>query len=506
MLPAELEHWRVIIEKQAREYGLDFFETRFEVLDWKQMNEVAAYGGFPNRYPHWRFGMEYEHLSKSYEYGLSKIYEMVINNNPCYAYLLHCNHLMDQKLVMAHVFGHCDFFKNNIFFSPTNRHMIDVMANHKTKVQKHINKYGYEKVEAFIDVCLSLENLIDMYAPFIKRKREEESKEEDLDGETHDEKERELARRVKKLKVERAYLDRYVNPKEFLESQKQHLLKQEEAKKKFPEEPIKDVLGFLLEFAPLERWQYDILSIIREEAYYFAPQGQTKIMNEGWASYWHSTIMTQKILSDSEIIDFADHHSGTVAMQPGRLNPYKIGIELFRDIEDRWNRGKFGKEYDECDDMVEKERWNKNLGLGKQKIFEVRKIYNDVTFLDAFLTPEFCKRYKLFAFNYNKGSSQYEISSREFKEIKSKLLFSLTNFGQPFIYVGDANYGNRGEILLLHKHEGIDLKENYAKEVLKNMFQIWKRPVLVETKVGDKLKIYSFDGKDHHEYDTKEGA
>src|SRR5689334_350768 len=103
-LTKELRDWNLKIEKYARDYGLDFFTVIFEILDWKQMNEVASYGGFPNRYPHWRFGMEYEQLSKSYAYGLSKIYEMVINNDPCYAYLLHSNPIMDQKMVMAHVY------------------------------------------------------------------------------------------------------------------------------------------------------------------------------------------------------------------------------------------------------------------------------------------------------------------------------------------------------------------------------------------------------------------
>ena len=504
MLPIELEKWRVIIEKRAQDYGLDFFKTIFEVLDWKQMNEVAAYGGFPNRYPHWRFGMEFERLSKSYAYGLSKIYEMVINNDPCYAYLLHCNHLVDQKLVMAHVYGHGDFFKNNIFFSKTNRHMIDMMANHKAHIQRYINKYGYERVESFIDVCLSIDNLIDYYAPFIKRTRDVEELPTSEDEEEYPE--IEIQKNVRKLKVNREYLDHFINPKEFLDNQKKDLLKKSQERKKFPEEPERDVMQFLLEFAPLERWQRDVLSIIRDESYYFAPQMQTKIMNEGWASYWHSKIMTQNILSDSEIIDFADHHSGTVAVNGGRINPYKLGIELFRDIEERWNRGKFGKEYDECDDMVEKDRWNTNVGQGMKKIFEVRKIYNDVTFLDAFLTPEFCSRQKMFAFDYNRNTAYYEISSREFKEIKNKLLFGLTNFGQPFIYVADANYGNRSELLLLHRHEGVDLKIDYAQEVLKNMFTIWKRPIVIETKVGDKLKLYSFDGKEHKEHDTKEGA
>src|SRR3990167_6981077 len=173
-LTPELAALQEEIEGYAREYKLDFFETIFEVLDWKQINEVAAYGGFPNRYRHWRFGMEYEQLSKSYEYGLSKIYEMVINNDPCYAYLLHSNHFVDQKLVMAHVYGHCDFFKNNYYFSHTNRKMMDEMANHKTRIQRYIDRYGIDNVENFLDSCLSIDSLIDFHAPVIQRNRPRE--------------------------------------------------------------------------------------------------------------------------------------------------------------------------------------------------------------------------------------------------------------------------------------------------------------------------------------------
>ena len=163
-LSPDLERWRREIEGYAREYGLDFYDVVFEVLDYDQMNEVAAYGGFPTRYPHWRFGMEYEELAKSYSYGLSKIYEMVINNNPVYAYLMKANAPVEQKLVMAHVFGHADFFKNNFWFSKTNRRMIDEMANHATRVRSHIDRHGLETVEDFIDACLCLENLIDSHA------------------------------------------------------------------------------------------------------------------------------------------------------------------------------------------------------------------------------------------------------------------------------------------------------------------------------------------------------
>ena len=118
-LTPELERWRRVIHGHAREYGLDFFEVIYEILSYEEMNAIASYGGFPTRYPHWRFGMEHEQLSKSYAFGLHKIYEMVINNDPCYAYLLDANPVVDQKIVMAHVYGHSDFFKNNAWFAKT---------------------------------------------------------------------------------------------------------------------------------------------------------------------------------------------------------------------------------------------------------------------------------------------------------------------------------------------------------------------------------------------------
>ena len=168
-LPPELVEAQVQIESHADAYGLDFFPTIFEVVDSDQLNAIAAYGGFPTRYPHWRFGMEYEQLSKGYVYGLQKIYELVINNDPCYAYLMTSNGITDQKLVMAHVYGHCDFFKCNQSFSQTNRKMIDEMANHGNRIRRYMDRFGVEEVETFIDICLSLEDLIDPHSPFIKR-------------------------------------------------------------------------------------------------------------------------------------------------------------------------------------------------------------------------------------------------------------------------------------------------------------------------------------------------
>src|SRR5438477_4729683 len=485
-LPPDLRALKQEIEGYARGYGLDFYETIFEVVEADDLNEVAAYGGFPTRYPHWSFGMAYEELRKGYDYGLSKIYEMVINNDPCYAYLMRCNHTLDQKLVMAHVYGHCDFFKNNAYFAHTNRKMMDEMANHGSRIRRYAEKYGEDEVESFVDRCMSIDDLIDVHSTAIKR-REDSSR---YDFREPEDEELKLTRFKSK-----DYMSDYINPPGALKAEEEERKKQQKAiERSFPERPEKDVLLFLIEHAPSKPGQRDVLSIIRDEAYYFAPQAQTKIINEGWASYWHSTIMTERALEPWECVDYADHHSGTMAMSRGRINPYKLGIELLRDVERRWNTGQFGKDWEECEDLDKKRNWNLNLGLGRKKIFEVRKIHNDITFIDTFLTPEFCERTKMFSYAFVEQTGQYVIDSRAFEQIKQRLLFSLTNFGKPWIYVKDGNFRNRGELLLWHQPNGLDLKLDHAKDTLANLQFIWSRPVHIETVMDGKPTLLSFDG------------
>jgi len=481
-LPAYLRDVQREIEGYARAEGLDFYPILYEVLDYKTMNEVAAYGGFPTRYPHWRFGMDYEQLAKGYEFGLQKIYEMVINTNPAYAYLLEGNSLVDQKTVMAHVCGHVDFFKNNYFFSKTNRKMIDGMANHASLVRRHMNRHGVEAVEDFIDICLSLENLIDPMSPYITRHRVESAEAD------------ESAAAVPRLRS-KSYMDAYINPPEFIAEQKRKMEEAKLRKKKFPEESQRDVLLFLIQHAPLSNWQRDVMEIIRNEAYYFAPQAMTKIMNEGWATYWHSKLMTEKALSAAEIIDYADACSGILASSPGQLNPYKLGVELFRHIEQRWNKGQFGKEWEECETLAEKRDWDRRLGLGRKKIFEVRKLYNDITFIDEFFTLDFCIEQKFYSFGFNERAGNWEIMSRDFKQVKEQLLKMLTNRGQPVICVEDANFENRSELLLKHRHEGMDLDMQQAQDTLLNVFKVWSRPVNLLTMVDGKGKLLRFDSE-----------
>lgn len=487
----ELKEWIKKIEGYARSYGLDFFPVVFEMVDFNEMNEVASYGGFPVRYPHWRFGMQYQYMERSYSYGLHKIYEMVINNNPCYAYLLDNNKMVDQKMVIAHVHAHCDFFKNNAYFAHTNRRMIDEMANHGNRIRTYAARFGTEAVETFLDLCFSLENLIDPHSVFAPTgKKQEEPAEEGP---------------VPRLKSKN-YMEPYINPPDYLAAKRTEIEAARAEEKRFPPKPEKDVLNFLLHYAPIPNWQRDIISIVREEAYYFAPQAQTKIMNEGWATYWHTKIMTEKCLDDSELVDYADHQSGTLGVQPGQINPYKLGYELYKDIEYRWNTGRFGKEFEECNDIDERAAWNRDANEGREKIFQVRAIYNDMTFIDDFLTDEFCRENKLFTYKMNEKTGMYEIDERSSAKIKEKLLFSLTNLGNPYISVVDGNYENRGELYLVHRHDGVDIRVDYAKATLERLYAIWTRPVHLETMVGESTVLHSFDGSDHTDHSINEHA
>lgn len=480
--PELLEHMKAIKAK-AVQYGLDFFEVVFEVLPFEIMNQIAAYGGFPVRYPHWRWGMEYEKLSKRDAYGLGRIYEMVINNDPCYAYLQESNAVTDQKLVMAHVYGHADFFKHNFWFGKTNRKMMDEMANHATRVRRHIERQGQETVERFLDTCLSLEHLIDPHSMFVQREepRSRAAPVDESGGKFAPE----------KLPA-KDYMDPFINPQREMDRQKKEFEERSRAEVgRFPARPTRDVLQFLLRHAPLEDWQTDILSIIRDEAYYFAPQGMTKIMNEGWATYWHSKLMTQHFLEASEIVHYADQHSGVVHMEPGGFNPYKIGVELFKDIERRWNMGQHGPAWERLESVGAKEAYDDGSMKGREKIFEVRRIYNDVSFIDEFLTPEFVERHKMYQHRRDPHTGELRIVSRDFERVKQTLLHHLTNRGEPFVYVVDANYLNRGELYLAHQWTGLEVEIARAMPVLQNLRQVWGRPVHMQARVSDEMWLFT---------------
>lgn len=430
-----------LAESVASAAGLTFFDVVFEMLDAVDVNALAAYGGFPTRYASWRFGMEYERLARGHEWGLSKIYELVINHDPTIAYLVRSNSLMEQKLVMAHVFGHADFFRNSAWFAPTDRRMIQRFERHARCIKEHSAHLGQNRVEEFLDAALSLDTLIDPYGAQRRMRAREIGTSSAPPTAAREPRSGEGA-------LARASLAR-LSALQGQDPEPPPAVQDGAVDSPF------DVLAYLAENADVESWERDILRIAAYEAEYFAPQRMTKIINEGWASFWHSRLLTGGLLDASEVVEFADCHSGATASAPGQLNPYKLGIDLFRHAEE--------------------------IGLD---LFRLRAVHNDVSFIDAVVDEEFVRRSKLFAMETGPGpGGKPIIGTRDAEEIKGRLLTSLAWGGLPRIRMESAQVGRT--LLLRHEHDGRDLKLDEAGVLLRTVGRIWKGPVELSTQEGD---------------------
>jgi len=204
--------------------------------------------------------------------------------------------------------------------------------------------------------------------------------------------------------------------------------------------------------------------------------------------------MTEHILTDQEVVDYADHHSGTVATRPGQLNPYALGVALWRHIEMRWDKGRFGKDWMDCDDPRVQDAWDTGAMAGREKIFSVRKTHNDVTFVDTFLTEDFVREHGMFSTQFDPKTRQWAVDREGFRAVKQQVLDMLSTRGAPRVYAVDANAHNRGELLLHHPHEGLDLQLEYAERVLGHLSALWGRPVHLQTVLGEKAVTLSHDG------------
>jgi stage V sporulation protein R len=470
--------------RTCTEFGLDFYPTIIEFVTYDEISELASYGGFPVRYPHWSFGMEYEQLARGYEFGQHRISEMVINGNPCVIYCMDSNTLVSNINVIAHALGHNDFFKNNIFFSATNRGMMNKMANHGSRIRKYMSRWGKEAVTSFIDHCLRLDTLIDPAMAWKDRVIKE--------AVIRDERHYEFPDR---LRPDHSYMDDWVNPLDRLEHQRESIREREAAQQiGLLEEPAKDIFGFLKDHAPLKPWQQDIISMLYEEALYFAPQRATKMANEGWASFTDFNIMCRQGLCSlgqkndgAGIVEYSKHKMLVLGGKYSQ-NPYKVGYELFMDIEDRWNKGRFGQAYEDCQDMNEKENWDKKLGLGREKVFEVRKHYNDVLMIAEFFTADFCEKKEFFEYQrYPNG--EWKIVSKDFHKIKRKLLQRYTNGGLPDVRLVDPNHRGKGWMLLQHQYDGLELYVPYVNETLTSLYRIWQNNIVLASRDSNNEEI-----------------
>ncbi|MBS1806966.1 MAG: SpoVR family protein [Acidobacteria bacterium] len=451
----------------TNKFGLDPYPVRFEIVPSTVMYEIGSYA-LPGRYSHWSFGKAYHKMKTMYDLGLSKIYEVVINSNPSYAFLLDTNSLLQNKLVIAHVLGHVDFFKNNAWFGPTNRRMLDDAQTHATRLSEYEFKYGRKVVEEFLDAVLSIEEHIDPNF-FIKKRRAPKDPQETTSKKTspnsrYDDLLSSSERKAAEEKLEAASL----------------------AQSELPE---KDLVWYLMQHSPiLKPWQRDVMSMIHDEMLYFVPQMQTKIMNEGWASIWHSRIMRELDLPDNDHLEFAELHSGVVSPHRGQLNPYYLGYKILEDIEQRWDNPT----------KEEQERFGRQPGQGRAKLFEVREMDNDISFLRNYLTEDLCEELDLFVYELV-DEEEWTISEKRWERVRDQLVANMTNFSFPYIEVADGDYNRNMELYLRHRHEGADLDMKYARKVLEYVFKLWGRPVHLETKVEDDTLVLHYNGEEHTE-------
>lgn len=451
------------ITEIATGFGLDFYPMRYEICPADIIYTFGAYG-MPTRFSHWSFGKQFHKMKLHYDLGLSKIYELVINSNPCYAFLLDSNTLIQNKLIVAHVLAHCDFFKNNIRFQNTKRDMVESMAATAERIRQYEIEHGKEEVETFLNAVLAIEEHID---PSLMRPKLSWTM-DDLDYEEEEER---------------------VTPYDDLWNLEKKEQKPTPAKKKrrtFPPQPEKDLLLFIESYSrELSDWQRDILTMMREEMLYFWPQLETKIMNEGWASFWHQRILREMDLTSAEALEFAKLNAGVV--QPSRtgINPYYLGLKIFEDIEERFNHP--------TDEM---KRRGVKENSGREKMFEVREIESDISFLRNYLTKDLVLREDMYLFQ--KQGRDYKIVDKGWEEVRDQLVSMRVNGGFPYLTVTDGDYGKNGELYIKHWYEGIELDLKYLEKVMPYVHQLWGRGVHLETVIEERNMLFTYDGKGIH--------
>ena len=408
------------ITEIATGFGLDFYPMRYEICPADIIYTFGAYG-MPTRFSHWSFGKTFHRMKTQYDFGLSKIYELVINSNPCYAFLLDGNSLIQNKLIVAHVLAHCDFFKNNARFSKTNRNMVESMSATAERIRSYEIKYGTDRVEQFIDAVLAIQEHVDpdLVRPYRPNRY-------DMDGDGIMD------------QAEEAFV-KTTGYEDLWELETEGDAAAEDKPKRFPPKPEKDILWFIQEYSPiLEPWQRDILTMLRDEMLYFWPQMETKIMNEGWASYWHQRILRELDLTSEETIEYSKLNSGVVQPSRNSLNPYYLGLKILEDIEKRW------------DEPSEEEirRFERKPGQGRAKIFEVREFDSDTSFIRNYLTKQLVEDLDLYVFE--KKGVEWKITDKTWEHIRDQLVYARVNGGFPYLVITDGNHTGNGELFLKH--------------------------------------------------------
>jgi stage V sporulation protein R len=467
----DLEEWDRRIFEKVQEFGLDCYPQQFEVCDHNQMLSNMAYSGVPSHYPHWSYGKTYEKQKTLYDYGVSGLpYEMVINSNPCLAYLMRDNSLLLQILTIAHVYAHNDFFKNNFTFRTTHaEYTIDTFKAHGDRIRGYIEdpSIALEKVENILDAA---------HAVSLQCRRN-------------------LAIRKRSAEEERAVLVEESLPREdpFQRIHRRSSFTPPDLGK-IPPAPDEDLLLFIRDHNPrFAGWEKDVLTIVHEEAQYFIPQIETKIMNEGWATFWHKRILDSLELPEDLQLEFIVRHNQVVRPLNQTLNPYHVGLALWRDLFYRSN---------DINPETAPKLEDLNGSGNADKLFEVRESDRDSAFLRRHLTAKLVRDLNLFEYDFRgKQKVVRNIADSEgWASIKEALLKNVGMNSVPVIKVVDADFGHNHTLYLVHYHDGRDLELEYAERTLDYISRLWQGEVVLETVLNEMKYLLIFkDG----EFSTK---
>ena len=473
------------IAKIAAEYKLDTYPNQIEVISAEQMMDAYSSVGMPVGYHHWSFGKQFLSVEQRYKRGhMGLAYEIVINSNPCIAYLMEENSMTMQALVIAHAgYGHNSFFKGNYLFKTwTNPDsIIDYLVFAKKYVMDCERRYGEEEVELILDSCHALMNYgVDRYKrpPRLSLQKErlrQKEREEYLQSQVND-----LWRTIPKTDTTEDAAKEYL----------------------FPSEPQENILYFIEKNAPLlEPWQRELIRIVRKIAQYFYPQRQTQVMNEGWATFWHYTILNtlydKGLVSDGFIIEFLKTHTNVIYQPPynspyySGINPYALGFAMMSDIRRI------------CEHPTEEDRrWFPEFAGGDwlQTLDFAMRNFKDESFIAQYLSPKLIRDLRLFSVLDDDSDNYLEISAIHddagYRHVRSVLANQYNlSVREPNIQIYNVNLRGDRSLTLRHIQNNRQPLADDTEEIMKHLRRLWGFTVRLETTLEDGAVELSYETK-----------
>ena len=460
------------IARIAKDFRLDTYPNQIEIINSEQMMDAYASSGLPINYHHWSFGKHFLNVEGNYKRGrMGLAYEIVINSNPCIAYLMEENTMTMQALVIAHAcYGHNSFFKNNYLFRTWTdpESIIDYLVFARSFIADCEQQHGVDQVESLLDACHALMNHgVDRYKrPYPisleEEKRRQLEREELLQQQVND-----LWRTIPTQAGDEG----------------------PQAQRRFPEEPQENLLYFIEKNAPLlEPWQREVVRIVRKVSQYLYPQRQTKVMNEGWACFWHFTIVQQLfsegLVTEGFMMEFLQHHTNVI-YQPAYdspyysgINPYTLGYAMMQDLRRV------------CEHPTDEDRqWFPDIAGSPwlDTLHFAMRDFKDESFILQFLSPTVIRDLKLFGVLDDEDNDYLEISAihdeKGYRSVREALAanYNIGNL-EPNIQVYNVNVrGDRALTLRHDMHHGRPLDRDSTQEVLRHIHQLWGFDVILES-------------------------